>query len=135
MYTFLYFVQCLIKTCKFYVFIIVDKVFYLLMLLKRLLLMYVKSFLVFPWCFLMKIFSINFVLKCFFFVFYFLLNYSLMSCFNFMKSDKTLEQGDLTLILNGILINDLTRYSGLWALVRLIEQYSFLKLVFLSLIS
>ena len=27
MYTFLYFVQCLIKTCKFYVFIIVDKVF------------------------------------------------------------------------------------------------------------
>jgi len=29
MYTFLYFGQCLIKTCEFYVFIIVDKVFLL----------------------------------------------------------------------------------------------------------
>ena len=55
--------------------------------------------------------------------------------YNVMKSDKTSEQGDLAFLLNGILINDLTRYSGLWALVRFVEQYSFLKLVYLSLYS
>ena len=87
----------------------VDKNFYLLMLLKRLWMMYVKSFLSLSLVISYEDFQFQFCPRMLLFFLLFLLNVSLLSCFNFVKSEKMVMHGDLTFLLNVTLMEELTR--------------------------